>query len=474
MEKYNITSSEQRYFHFYLIHSEKCKEIDLDLFPYSRFILRCIHSRPSFDLDHHSCFWKQYNNSQEHCTARDESKTYCKILKKVSKRNIYIVKMVLQKLRSICKYNEEENQYIRSLSFIWTALSEIIKGNYSDLDYMYWCFDFIQVLLQDSRNRSTYANGSRMFLSIIKYSGFCASEFQMCEIKDSFFQFEHTMQRKEEIIAARCAGVHYMIFSTQIFFKDPDSWPLPAALASFLTGQDEVRVEFRRLGFGKIVSKIMQKSHDNLLVYENCLKVLYTATDGKSENVVTLFKNNDVLIDEIQYALRYLASTPMICEKVINIMTKLFKADNESAKWMINDEIQTQVTILSAHHRNVVTIQSACTQLEMIMKYSRHTSSGGNCEASRQLSCSRNPNSEETRNPRKVRHRAERERTRAPPKMRQRPIRDETVLQEISQGMENVGKGANDESSTQDVILHRTTRLWPDYRKSNGQSGEDN
>lgn len=86
IEKYSIASSKEGYFHSCFIHSRKCKEVDL--FPYSRFILHCVHSRPSADLDHHSYFWKKYNINKQDFTDRDESKTYCKILKKFSEKNI--------------------------------------------------------------------------------------------------------------------------------------------------------------------------------------------------------------------------------------------------------------------------------------------------------------------------------------------------------------------------------------------------
>lgn len=199
----------------------------------------------------------------------------------------------------------------------------------------------------------------------------------MCEIREKLCQLEYMIGRGQDIIATRCAYVHYMMFSTQISIKDLDFLTLLASL--LITGQDEGRVEFRRLGYGKIISKIMQKSHANLLAYENCLKFLDTATDGKPENIVPLSKDNDVLIHEIQYALRCLASTSVISEKMINIMTKLFKADKSSAKWMINDETQKQIHVLPEHHGNVATNQSACNQLEMLLKYSSQKDNVANC-----------------------------------------------------------------------------------------------
>lgn len=171
-----------------------------------------------------------------------------------------------------------------------------------------------------------------MFLPLLKHCGFwglkCIRQLnisvyiQTCQIKESLFPFEYTIDRKEEFITARCREVQYLMFSTQIFFKDPDSWPLLAGLASYLSGEDEVRKDFWRVGLGNIISNMLQKSNDNILVYQNCFNVLDTATDGKSENVIMLLKNNDVLKDEIRHVLRYLVNISEICEKVIPIMTK--------------------------------------------------------------------------------------------------------------------------------------------------------
>lgn len=116
MEKYSKGSWKCVHVHSCFTKLRKWKEIDL--FPYSRFILRCVHSRPCFDFDHHSYYWKEYISVQEHYRPRDKSKTFCEILKKFSNNNIYFVKLVLRKRRNICLYSEEENRYIGSLSSI--------------------------------------------------------------------------------------------------------------------------------------------------------------------------------------------------------------------------------------------------------------------------------------------------------------------------------------------------------------------
>lgn len=214
---------------------------------------------------------------------------------------------------------------------------------------------------------------------------------QMCQIKERLFPFESADKRKEEYTAARCAGLHYLSFTTQIFFKDADFSPLLAVLAAYASGEEELRAEFRRLCIRNIISKTLQRSHINPLVSEHCYKVLDTATDGKSEGVILLFEENDVLKHEIRYDLRNFRKGSGICVEKISIMTKLVRADTYAAKWMGGDDVQDDITMIAEHHRNVVTIDSACNQLMILLNYTGGKDSRVKTEVQGHVRPSRNP-----------------------------------------------------------------------------------
>lgn len=355
------------------------KKRQLDVFPYRRFIIHSLYCRPSSDIDHCWFYLVLLKHIRGHISARDHSNLLCQILTQCRKDR-YILKLVFRKLQNICGHDENENFFVGSLASFWTVVSDSIRWYCTDLDYMFHCLDIVLTLLESSRNRLTFEHLQNYLSSMTKYFGFCGIQcireknitvyIQMCEISERFVRFALADKQCEENISVRYAGLYYLLNPIQVFHNDPDWEPLLTILASYVSGEEGCRAKFRELGYGVLISDILPKNHNNIKVTENCYRVLDIATAGKARNVILLFRGNRTLKDEIRYALKHFANISSICERLISIMIKLIKADNNVGKWLMKTEIQERITAIAEYHSNIVTLESACNQLKMLLKFS--------------------------------------------------------------------------------------------------------
>lgn len=90
---------------------------------------------------------------------------------------------------------------------------------------------------------------------------------QMCQIKERLLPYEMSERQRvrKKRIHVRCNWIVNLFVAVHCFFTDPYCWPLLAFLAANLSGSDECRTKFKELGFGKVISNILQKSHIHIL-----------------------------------------------------------------------------------------------------------------------------------------------------------------------------------------------------------------
>lgn len=333
--------------HVYYYSSKRKQRKEIDIFPYGRFILRCYHHRPSSEIDHHCFYWSRLKQIDNENSVRTGSALLCTLLNRYSK-STYVVRLVLRRLRRICISIEKENRYVGSSTSFWTSLKHTMRNHCRDLEHMYCCFDFVFVLILNKRNRWTFENASDAFSNLTKYLGYCGYQciteldimayIQMFQIKERVLPYQMSERQRvsKKHIRMRYNWILYLFFAVQCFFTDSDSWPLLAFLASNLSGSEECRTKLKELGFGKVISNVLQKSHINTPICQKCFKVMDIATDGKPENILSLFTDNFVLKQELRYAMQHFIGNTLICERMVSMMIKLIKADSDAAQWFIS------------------------------------------------------------------------------------------------------------------------------------------
>lgn len=148
------------------------------------------------------------------------------------------------------------------------------------------------------------------------------------------------------------------------------------------------------------------------------------ATDGEPENILSLFKDNAVLKQELQYAMQHFISNTLICERIVSMMIKLIKADSNAGKWLITEETKERIKGIAEFHSNVVVIESKCNQLVLLMEYNNPKERRVKIQTPADVERSRHAQMRERENPGKIGQRAQRERTHIHPRvLRQSAIR---------------------------------------------------
>lgn len=130
-----------------------------------------------------------------------------------------------------------------------------------------------------------------------------------------------------------------------------------------------VEQNLKNLDLGKKSQTFCKNSHGNTLICQKCFNVMDSATDGKPENILPLFKDNDMLKAELRYAIQHFINNTIICQRMVSMMIKLIKAYNNAAQWSIAEETQERIKAISMDHSNVVVVESECSLLFFLVKY---------------------------------------------------------------------------------------------------------
>lgn len=121
--------------HVFFYSSKRRQRRQIDIFPCSRFILRCYHHRPSSEIDHYSFYWNWFRQVDNDYRIRAQSIFLCTLLSRYSK-NAFVVRLVLRRLRQICTSNDLENRSVGSSTSFWTSLKHTIRNHCRDLEHM--------------------------------------------------------------------------------------------------------------------------------------------------------------------------------------------------------------------------------------------------------------------------------------------------------------------------------------------------
>lgn len=286
----------------------------------------------------------------------------------------FVMHLILRKLKEIC-IDSEENRYFGSDYNNCLTILRTIGKFHIDLDYSRQCLDFVLLLLDNNRNRLSYHNISKAVVTVFQDLGQVGRAavdnydtpivVQLCEIRERLFEFDFIAGDYTVFLKCRYESIRNLSSSIRVLGSDPECWPLLSVLGSYLSGEETCRSLFRELGLGEVIASILKTSHGFLQVCQECFKVLDIACDGRSHNVVHLFKANKALNDELRYAFQHFIHDANICQKILNIAMKLLRADPRTGLWLADNVMLEHVSSIKQVHEDNITVTLAAIQLEI-------------------------------------------------------------------------------------------------------------
>lgn len=394
----------------------------VDLYPYSRHVLNCLHYRPRSTIYNHLFFWQYMDSESLQIELRTITNILCLFLRKFE-QNADILKLVVYELHRICERNVIENWYFGSTLEHAVQLFRTMEMFFVEEDYVMQCMEFIIVLLR-ARHMQSFQNIAQTIQKspqafIPAYMRGLSSlnldlVVSMSNVRNSLYSLGIALYGYHPVSPEhRLDGMYMLSLAINAFHKDPDSWPLLRALTSLVCGEEECRTKFRDLQFHSLIPLILSQSREYFPLSRECYKVLDVASDGKPKNIITLFRHNYVLKKEIFFALKHLSQDQNICNSLLSLLFKLIKTDMPSSRWFMYGSTIKLIEALPKMHRGVIYIE--CKANQLVMMYNQHVTLKKSptltaCDVER----SRRVRFLEKENPRKARIRAARDRTRAP------------------------------------------------------------
>lgn len=397
----------------------------LDLYPYSRHILHCLHFRPHSSIYSHLFFWQHLDTESvtNRIELRDITNTLCFFLKKFEE-TVDALRLVVCQLHSICERHLTENRYVGCTLEHPVQLLRTVETFFVDEDYVMQCMEFIIVLLRSGHMQSL----QNISLTIQKSTNSLIKTYMrslsslnldlnvsMCNLRERLYSLGiASIGYNQAYLEHRLGAMYNLSRTITAFRKDPDSWPLLRALATCICGEEACRTKFRDLQLFSLIPSILSQSRGYIPLSRECYKVLDVATDGKPKNIIALFRHNSVLKREIFFALKHLSHDENICNSLLSLLFKLIKADMISSRWFMCGSTIELIEALPKTHNGVICIE--CRASQLVMMYNQHMAlkkspvlTAGDVERSRRVRFL------EKETPRKIRMRAARDRTRVPP-----------------------------------------------------------